>query len=248
VIIRNSIFLSLLLSFSIYGINTKVGFVFDLEGTLAPTEWVWFLANDQLLESHNIVIDEAARELLNTMPAGCGLKRSIELLQERFPLLKGTVQELMQQKAELGLKNIENEDNKFEYYTGLEQFLTNIKERSCSVAIATNCSTRGLNCLRKKLKLEDYFGEHIYNPDSVDGNAKPNPAMYLYAVEKIGLQPENCIAFEDSPSGAKAAKDAGLYVVGYDSSANTELSKYADMIITRWCDLNVDDLIYKVNS
>lgn len=42
---------------------------------------------------------------------------------------------------------------------------------------------------------------------------KPNPDIYLLAIERLGLQAEQCIAFEDSEAGARAAIAAGLKVV-----------------------------------
>ena len=43
---------------------------------------------------------------------------------------------------------------------------------------------------------------------------KPDPATYAKAVENLGFQPSECVAFEDSPNGIKSAKQAGLRVVG----------------------------------
>ncbi len=236
-----------LFSLSLHGADpgTQNGFVFDLEGTLAATEWVWFKANDQILEKHGITIDNAAQEKLDTMPAGCGLEHSIELLIERFGL-SGSVENLIQEKVNFGQKNIE--DNNFEYYPDVENFLAETKNRQLGMAIATNCGQTALKILKEKLKLSQHFGEHIYNPDHVGRKAKPNPALYLYAVQQLGLDPKKCIAFEDSPSGARAAAEAGLYVVGYDSSSNPKLADHSDRVVTEWSDLDVDELVMKVND
>ncbi len=42
---------------------------------------------------------------------------------------------------------------------------------------------------------------------------KPNPDPYIFAAQNIGVKPEECIAFEDSPAGAQSAREAGCYVV-----------------------------------
>lgn len=49
----------------------------------------------------------------------------------------------------------------------------------------------------------------------VPPNSKPDPAVYLYACEKLGVKPEECVAIEDSRSGATAAKRAGIHLMGY---------------------------------
>ncbi len=236
-----------LFSLSLHGAEprTQNGLVFDLEGTLAATEFVWFDANDQILENHGITIDDAAREKLSTMPAGCGLKRSIELLIERFGL-SGSVEELMQEKTAFGQLNLQN--SVLTYYSGAEEFLDAAESQKLGMAIATNCDQASLTILSEKLKLPHRFGSHIYNPDHVGGKAKPNPALYLYAVEQLGLPPKACIAFEDSLSGAQSAKEAGLYVVGYNSSNNPDLASHAHMVVTEWSALDVDKLVAEISE
>jgi beta-phosphoglucomutase len=238
-----------LFSLSLYGAEPRTcknGVVFDLEGTLAPTEWVWFKANGQILKAHGITIDDDAQEKLDTMPAGCGLKRSIELLKERFALLFESVEDLTQEKIKFGQQNIQ--ESNFEYYPGAEDFLAAAKKRKLGMAIATNCGQTALTVLRKKLNLPHHFGSHIYNPDHVDGKTKPNPDLYLYAVEQLGLHPRACIAFEDSLSGARAAEEAELYVVGYNSSNNPDLASHSHMVVKEWSELDVDKLVEKVTN
>lgn len=57
----------------------------------------------------------------------------------------------------------------------------------------------------------DYF-QHVTSGQEV-ARGKPNPDIYLLALEKLGLQAEECIAFEDSELGAQAAIAAGLRVI-----------------------------------
>lgn len=55
----------------------------------------------------------------------------------------------------------------------------------------------------------------------VDGNevahAKPHPEIYLRLARELGVEPGDCIVFEDSPTGVVAARAAGMRVVGIDS-------------------------------
>jgi len=62
----------------------------------------------------------------------------------------------------------------------------------------------------------DQFVSTIRTRDRVK-NPKPHPEPYLLALEDLGADPINSIAFEDSESGIKSAKDAGLYVVAVPS-------------------------------
>ena len=62
-----------------------------------------------------------------------------------------------------------------------------------------------------KLDVRDYFAVMCSAVDEDHG--KPDPAVYLKTAEKLGVDPTNCIAFEDSVSGVRSAKSAGMSVI-----------------------------------
>lgn len=62
--------------------------------------------------------------------------------------------------------------------------------------------------------LERYFGGKVFTSSMVE-HPKPAPDLFLLAAEKMGVQPEQCTVIEDSPSGVRGAKAAGMRVLGY---------------------------------
>jgi len=69
---------------------------------------------------------------------------------------------------------------------------------------------------------------HLVSADDVS-NGKPNPEPYLMGAERLGLAPEQCVVFEDAPSGVIAGKAAGASVViGVGHEA---LDSAADLVI-----------------
>jgi HAD superfamily hydrolase (TIGR01509 family) len=83
--------------------------------------------------------------------------------------------------------------------------------------VSTSAKPRVVASL-KKAGIDKYFpDEHVYsaatslNPPS----SKPDPKIYLYACEQLGVKPEECVTVEDSKSGATAAMRAGIPLVGY---------------------------------
>ncbi len=69
-----------------------------------------------------------------------------------------------------------------------------------------------------KTKMDHYFpNEHVFsaattlNPPS----SKPDPAIYIHACKVLGVKPEQCVAVEDSKSGATAAMRANIPLIGY---------------------------------
>ena len=82
-----------------------------------------------------------------------------------------------------------------------------------------------LSCLiLKKLKISGIFDV------IVDGNdvtkAKPNPEVFLKAARKTKCNPKNCIVFEDSVAGIKAANQAGMTSIGIGDSSILNEAKY----------------------
>ncbi|KAI1611892.1 HAD-like domain-containing protein [Exophiala viscosa] len=55
--------------------------------------------------------------------------------------------------------------------------------------------------------------------------AKPNPAIYLYAMERLGAGPKECVAIEDSISGCRAAVQAGIPTIGYVGAYHTDMKR-----------------------
>jgi beta-phosphoglucomutase-like phosphatase (HAD superfamily) len=75
-------------------------------------------------------------------------------------------------------------------------------------------SSTGLARLKKNLEftgLAPLFGDHIYSASQV-ARGKPAPDVFLLAAERLGVDPRQCWAFEDSPAGVQAARAAGCRV------------------------------------
>jgi beta-phosphoglucomutase len=65
-------------------------------------------------------------------------------------------------------------------------------------------------------------------------NAKPAPDVYLYAAERLGAEPRNCIVFEDSPVGVAAARAAGMRVAGV--ATHSEALERVDIAVRDFLD------------
>lgn len=64
-------------------------------------------------------------------------------------------------------------------------------------------------------------------------NGKPDPECYLLAAEKLGIDPESMIVFEDSVSGVKSASDAGATVIGVNEDSLTDPLKNAGAVMVQ---------------
>lgn len=75
----------------------------------------------------------------------------------------------------------------------------------------------------------------VLSNDEIDGPGKPEPAIYEAAADRLGVDPADCVAIEDSRNGTLAAERAEMTVIGYrvEHNAETDLSA-ADVV----CDGN----------
>lgn len=94
---------------------------------------------------------------------------------------------------------------------GVIGFLSAIMHLPVRKAIVTSSSLEKKLELLTRLGIADYFDEIISVKEVPRG--KPFPEVYLFACEKLGLKPEECLAIEDSPNGIRSAYGAGVRVV-----------------------------------
>ena len=98
-------------------------------------------------------------------------------------------------------------------------------------------------------RLERQVGwDAIVTADEDVERAKPRPTLYLEALERIGAEPGQAVAFEDSPNGAQAAQAAGIYVVGVPNAITRDLglAEHADVVVDSLADLPPDELVARL--
>lgn len=119
---------------------------------------------------------------------------------------------------------------------GVEQFISSLKKNSIKTAIGS--SSRNAPIILKGIKMNNDFDEII------DGNqikkAKPDPEVFALSAEHLGINPANCIVFEDAEAGIEAAKRAGMVAVGVGTDPS--LNK-ADILIPSFEGFTIENLI-----
>jgi len=106
----------------------------------------------------------------------------------------------------------------------LERFRMDLKEVSGAAnfirrfahiprCIASSSSLDRLQLCLSVLALESEFGSHVFSADMV-ARGKPHPDIFLFAADRLGVKPEECLVIEDSAGGIRAAMAAGMTAVG----------------------------------
>lgn len=103
------------------------------------------------------------------------------------------------------------EENGIEAKQGAEKLLSYLRKNGYRVALATATAPDRTKCYLERLGLYEYFDKIVCA--SMVSRGKPEPDIYLYAAEKLGLAPQECLALEDSQNGIKSASSAGCKTV-----------------------------------
>ena len=136
--------------------------------------------------------------------------------------------------------------NIIDYKPQADLIIKKLKEKNFTLAITTTTKRTNMEIYRtlnkniiSKAPLDEYF-DLIYTREDV-AKIKPNPEVYLKAMQAFNAKLEQCIVFEDSLVGIKAAKNAGLKTVAiYDKYSNNdieEIKQQADFFINNYAEL-----------
>jgi putative hydrolase of the HAD superfamily len=104
---------------------------------------------------------------------------------------------------------------------GVATCIASAKDRGIKLAIASSSTENWVTHNLRKFHLLEQF-DAICTRDYVTA-VKPDPALYLLALEKLGVEASEAIAFEDSPPGILAAKRAGLYCIAVPHALTQDL-------------------------
>lgn len=218
--------------------------IFDMDGTIIDTDHIWESATRKLILSKGVILTPELEEELSRQLRGLALIKSCQIIKDLTKIID-PIEELIEQKSKLAC-SMYSEGVKF--IPGFLEFHHKLKDHNIKSGIATNADDDTLNITKKALKLEQYFGGHIYNISHVNNIYKPNPALYLHAAKQLNIDPKDCIAIEDSAHGVKAAKAAGMYCIGINTSKNRNFLLESDHIIESYDEIDLNKLLLKKNN
>lgn len=119
------------------------------------------------------------------------------------------IKNLHKKKTEIFISLIEA--GKLPLRTGVKRVMKEAMEKGVRLGVCTTANERSANAIARGM-LRDIEFEFVLAGDVVS-KKKPDPEIYLLALESSGLRPEECVVIEDSRNGILAAKAADLYVV-----------------------------------
>mgnify|MGYP001811645864 CR=1 FL=1 len=195
--------------------------IFDMDGTLVDSERIHWQAWKQTLADHGLEVPD-----YGDFNKYVGVSDE-QMAREFSEAAESEVEpdRLVARKCQTYLELVPQ----IELLPGVIETLDRWRDRF-TMAVASSSPYRELSALLEHHRLSEYFVQ-VVGGDMVN-NKKPDPDIYQMAVERLGVAPSSCIAFEDSQSGIAAAKSAGLKAVASPQrmSVDHDFSK-ADLIL-----------------
>ncbi len=126
---------------------------------------------------------------------------------------------------------------------GVLELLRAAKQHGLKLAIASSSEHAWVDTHAKRLGIFDLFDAVIAADDVGVGRTKPNPDLFLTALNQLQVQKNEAVVFEDSPNGVKAANRAGVYVVAVPNTVTSLLAfEGANLMVRSLTELSVDKL------
>lgn len=178
------------------------GLIFDMDGVLCDT-MPYHLKAWEIYVGQTPELASARMEALWSM----GGKRNSELLQEVLarPVTEAEVKQWGGDKEAIYRDLIKDQ---IVWLPGLIEFLQAAQSAGLNIGLGTSSCRENTDLILSHQSLGDFFLARVIETDVIRG--KPDPQCYLLVAERLGLQPDQCLVFEDAVAGVKAAIAAGM--------------------------------------
>ena len=185
-------------------ISRGLALIFDMDGVLLHSTDLHMKAWVTYLERHGIEDTSVIYRMLG--------KRNDEIVYDVFG--KDLPEEVMLEHGaakERLYREMMTPVLEQHYVVGARELLRAVHAKDVPLALATNAEPLNVDFVLGAANLAPLFSV------IVDGHqvthAKPHPEIFLTAAARLGIEPRNCVIFEDSPGGVQAALSSGARVV-----------------------------------
>jgi len=207
--------------------------IFDMDGVLVDTEPFHVQTEKRMFRKMGLDISD--EEHARYMGTATDVMWE-QIIRERK--LSLDVSEITAQTIQQEIPYFESLD-KIDPIPGLVNLLDKLQESGIPMAVASSSDKAIIDIILEKSGLGKYF--HYTVSSGEIGKSKPDPDVFLYAAKLLGVAPENCLVFEDSRNGIKAAKAAGMYCIAYcGGNSGIQDQSQADRRIADFSEFNFE--------
>lgn len=204
----------------------KKAALFDLDGVVVFTDRYHFLAWKKLADEEGWSFDEEVNNGCRGVPRMESLE--VILKHNNLQFSEGEKLDYADRKNRYYIELLKDIDETA-LLPGVVPFIKDLRSKGMVTGLCS--SSRNAELVLRRLGLIAYFEAVVTGNDI--RNAKPHPEIFLKGANGVGVAPEDCIVFEDAPSGIAAAIAAGMSSVGVGdpallSDAGNVIQDYAE--------------------
>ncbi len=130
---------------------------------------------------------------------------------------------------------------------GVLGMIEQAKAAGLKVAIGSSSPHSWVDTHAKRLGIFDLFDHIICADDVLPGRTKPNPDIYLKALDQLNVKNDEAVVFEDSPNGVLAARRAEIFVVAVPNPLTAKMGVSGDITVSSLAELSLQDLLDKIS-
>jgi beta-phosphoglucomutase family hydrolase len=184
------------------------GAIFDMDGVVVDNHRYHFAAWMTFAQRHGFELNaDIYREKYNG-------KTNADLFRMIFGDISETKERDLADEKEGLYQSLYRENMR--PHTGLVEFLEYLQKERIKIALGTSAPTMNVDFTLDTLKLRAYFPVIVDGPQVQRG--KPDPQVYQLCAARLGLEPRDCVVFEDSLAGLESGLRAGCHVIGVATS------------------------------
>jgi len=191
--------------------------IFDMDGLLIDSEPFWREAEMKVFIRYGIRLSEA--ECIKT--TGMRIDEVVRYWSKVYPETNLQIQKVANEIVQEVIALVKEKGKEM---PGVREIIRFFKSRSLKLAVASASNFELIHTVVDKLQIRHEF-DHIESAEKMQ-HGKPHPEVFLTTAEKLGIDPTECLVFEDSVFGVIAARAARMKVVAVPEKHNFDLTDY----------------------
>lgn len=201
-------------------INQKKAVIFDLDGTLVDSMWMWKAIDVEYLARFNLECpDDLQKEI-----EGMSFSETAAYFKKRF-----AIADSLEQIKEAWIQmSIEKYRSEVTLKPGARAFLDYIADNGIAAGIATSNGQAMVDAVLDALDIRRYFKVVATACEVAAG--KPAPDIYLNVAGRLRVEPSACVVFEDVPAGIQAGKNAGMTVFAVEDEFSMDMREEKEQL------------------
>ena len=204
-------------------LNNIKACIFDMDGTLVDSMWVWRRIDIDYLKKFNL---EVPKDMGKDFE-GASMREVAQYFKNRFNI-EDDIDTMINEWNDMAMYNY---THNVKLKPHAKEFLEYLYEKEIKIGLYTSNSLVLAKATLKALNIEKYFDVITAGCSGIKG--KPEPDGYLLTAKNLNVEPKNCLVFEDLTMGIQAGINANMRTCAvkdtysdYQDSAKRELADY----------------------